>query len=134
MTNLRKVMLEELQRRNYAANTIDGYIYAIEDFARRFKRSPDRLGPRHVREYQAEQFRKRKFASNTVTIYLVALRFLYTKSLEKGALEFRRSLFTSPGHTFHLCRPDFVTLYSDPVSKGQRLKDNHPLLFSFFRL
>ena len=84
MTHLRKVMLEELQRRNYAANTIDGYIHAIEDFARRFKRSLDRLGPRHVREYQAEQFRKRKFASNTVTIYLVALRFLYTKSLEKG--------------------------------------------------
>ena len=84
MTHLRKMMLEELQRRNYAKNTIDRYIFAVEDFSRRFQRPPDRLGPRHIREYQAELFTKRKLAANTVALYLAALRFFYTKTLKKS--------------------------------------------------
>ena len=53
MTHLRKMMLEELQRRNYAKTTIDCYLRTVEDFSRHFHCSPDRLGPRHIREYQA---------------------------------------------------------------------------------
>jgi integrase/recombinase XerD len=53
MTRLRKMMLEELQRRNYSAATIRCYLRTVEEFSRRFNCSPDRLGPRHIREYQA---------------------------------------------------------------------------------
>ena len=83
MTHLRKMMLEELQRRNYAQTTIRSYIRIVEDFSRRFQRPPDRLGPKHIREYQAELFTKRKFAASTVTVYLAALRFFYTKTLRR---------------------------------------------------
>src|SRR2546422_11440955 len=83
MTRLRKMMLEELQRRNYAETTIDCYIHAVEDFSRHFHCSPDRLGPRHIREYQAELFQKRKFSPNTVAQRLAALRFFYTKTRKK---------------------------------------------------
>jgi len=34
MTHLRKMMLEELERRNYAQTTTHSYIQTIEDFAR----------------------------------------------------------------------------------------------------
>ena len=37
MTHLRKMMLEELERRNYAQTTIDCYVQTIEDFARYFR-------------------------------------------------------------------------------------------------
>ena len=84
MTRLRKMMLEELQRRNYAETTTRCYIRTVEDFSRRFKRSPDRLGPQQIREYQAELFKKRKLAASTVTVYLAALRFFYIKTLKKG--------------------------------------------------
>ena len=48
MTHLCKMMLEELQRRNYSQHTTRSYIRTVEDFARRFNRPPDRLGPRHI--------------------------------------------------------------------------------------
>ena len=84
MTHLRKLMLEELQRRNYSEETIRSYIHAVEDFSRRFNCPPDRLGPRHIREYQAELFQKRKLSSGTVVIRLAALRFFYTKTLRRA--------------------------------------------------
>jgi len=84
VTHLRKMMLEELQRRNYAETTIDCYIRAVEDFSRHFNCSPDRLGPRHIREYQAELFQKRKLSPNTVAQHLAGLRFFYVKTLKKA--------------------------------------------------
>jgi site-specific recombinase XerD len=77
------MMLEELQRRNYAETTINSYLRTVEEFSRRFNCSPDRLGPRYIREYQAELFQKRKFSPNTVAQRLAALRFFYTKTLKK---------------------------------------------------
>ena len=51
MTHLRKMMLEELQGRNFSEDTIRHYIRAVEDFARHFNRPPDRLGTSSVRQY-----------------------------------------------------------------------------------
>ena len=82
MTRLRKMMLEELQRRNYSENTIRHYVRTVEDFARHFHCSPDRLGSRHIREYQAELLQKGK-SPGTVTQRLAALRFFYVKTLKK---------------------------------------------------
>src|SRR5713101_7161603 len=72
------------QRRNYTETTIDCYIRAVEDFSRHFNCSPDRLGPRHIREYQAELFQKRNLSPNTVAQHLAGLRFFYGKTLKKA--------------------------------------------------
>jgi integrase/recombinase XerD len=84
VTRLRKLMLEELQRLNYSEETIRSYIHAVEDFSRRFNCPPDRLGPRHIREYQAELFQKRKLSPGSVAVRLAALRFFYTKTLRRA--------------------------------------------------
>src|SRR5260370_31866766 len=84
VTHLRKMMLEELQRRNYSQHTTRYYIRTVEDFARRFNLPPDRLGPRHIREYQAELFQKRKLSPGSVANRLAALRFFYIKTLKKA--------------------------------------------------
>ena len=84
MTHLRQIMLEELERRNYAQSTIRAYIRTVERFARHFHCPPDRLGPEHIRQYQAAMFRTWKLAPNTVTQRLAALRFLYIQVLKRG--------------------------------------------------
>ena len=52
MTCLRKVMLEELQRRNYSTITTRNYLRVVADFAKYFGKSPDKLGPNELRTYQ----------------------------------------------------------------------------------
>ena len=84
MTHLRQIMLEELERRNYAPSTIRCYIRTVEQFARYFHRPPDQLGPDHIRQYQAAMFRTWKLAPNTVTQRLAALRFFYIQVLKQG--------------------------------------------------
>jgi hypothetical protein len=50
VTPLRKRTLHELQRRNYAPSTIRSYLGAVEQFAEYFHRSPELLGPAHLRQ------------------------------------------------------------------------------------
>jgi site-specific recombinase XerD len=83
VTHLRKMVLEELERRNYTQSTTRAYIRTIEDFARYFKRPPDQLGPEQIREYIAYLFRERKLADNTVNQRVGALRFFFIKTLRK---------------------------------------------------
>jgi hypothetical protein len=45
VTQLRKMMLEELQRRNYSQTTVNTYLKVVEDFARHFG-SPAGIYPR----------------------------------------------------------------------------------------
>lgn len=84
MTRLRKIMLEELERRNYSEGTTRCYLRAVADFARYFHRPPDKLRPEHVREYQAYLFRERKLDASSVTQQLAALRFFFVKTLKRG--------------------------------------------------
>jgi hypothetical protein len=78
-------MLEELRRGNYAESTIDAYIHTVEHFSQHFHRSPDQLGPEHIRQNQAALFTRWKLAPNTVTQRLAA-RFFYVQVFEAGAL------------------------------------------------
>ena len=84
MTHLRQIMLEELERRNYAPGTIRCYIRTVEHYAQHFRCSPDRLGPEHIRRYQALMFSRWKLAPNTVSQSLAALRFFYIQVLKRS--------------------------------------------------
>ena len=83
MTHLRKAMLEELQRRNLSNNTARAYIRAVEEFSRYYNASPDRLGPKHIREYQAHLFTDRKLDAISVSQQLTGLRFFFIKTLKR---------------------------------------------------
>jgi integrase/recombinase XerD len=83
MTRLRKRMLEELQRRNYSPNTIRPYLYAVEDFARFFGKSPDKLGQEHLRQYQLHLVNDCKLTVETIAGRISAIRFFFVKVLRR---------------------------------------------------
>ena len=83
MTRLRNMMLEELQRRNYSQSTTRAYVRVVRELATYFRRSPDRLGPDHVRQFQAHLFRERRLNARTVVQYSAALRFFFVKTLKR---------------------------------------------------
>src|SRR3981189_3198969 len=82
VTHLRKMMLEGLQRPNYANRTVKAYIRIIQEFANHFHQPPDRLGPQHLRQYQAYLFQEKKLDAGTVQLHVAALRFFYGKTLK----------------------------------------------------
>jgi integrase/recombinase XerD len=84
VTHVRKIMLEELERRNYSQSTVRAYVSTITDLARYFKRPPDQLDPENIREYQAYLFRERKLDANTVNQRTGALRFFFNITLKKN--------------------------------------------------
>jgi site-specific recombinase XerD len=115
------MMLEELQRRNYSENTTRSYIRTLEDFARRFNLPPDRLGPRHIREYQVELFQKRKLSPGTVRQRLAALHFFYSKTLRK-AWSIAETPYPKKAHRLPtiLSQPEVAQLIGAAPTPGQR--------------
>jgi integrase/recombinase XerD len=83
VTHLRKMMLEELQRRNYSADTTRNYLRVVADFAKHFAKSPDKLGLNELRTYQAYLLRERKLTPGTVINQVAALRFFFVKTLKR---------------------------------------------------
>ena len=90
MTHLRNMMLEELERRNYSAGTTRRYLRFVERFAQHFHKSPDKLGPDHLRSYQAYLLRDRKLCPGSVENHVAALRFFFVRTLHRH--EFREFL------------------------------------------
>ena len=84
MTRLRKRVLEELERRNYSQATARTYVGAIRRFAEFFHRSPEQLGPEHVRQYQLHLVQVRKLLPKGIRTQMSALRFLYCKTLRRN--------------------------------------------------
>jgi Phage integrase, N-terminal SAM-like domain len=83
VTRLRKMMLEELQRRNYSEITTRKYLQYVTAFARHFGKSPDQLGPNELRSYQAYLLQERKVTPGTAVNCVAALRFFFVKTLKR---------------------------------------------------
>ena len=93
MTPLRRRMLEELQRRNYASETIRGYILSVKQFAEYFGKSPEKMGAEEIRRFQLYLLQEKKLAPGTVEMRMSALRFLYKKVLKRRDLTYDDLIF-----------------------------------------
>jgi integrase/recombinase XerD len=81
MTPLRERMIEDMQLRNFSEKTQRVYVNIVAAFARHFWKSPDQLGPDHVRSYLLYLARCKSEASMRGAC--AALRFLYSNTLDK---------------------------------------------------
>jgi integrase/recombinase XerD len=80
VTPLRQRMIQDLQLRNRSPDTIECYVRHVANFAQHFRRSPEALGPEHVREYQLHLLAE-KVSWSTFNQCVCALRFLYGTTL-----------------------------------------------------
>src|SRR5258708_9586144 len=99
-------MLDELQRRNYAATTVQCYIQAVERFAKHFHRPSDQLNRTHLREYQPYLLPVRKLEPRTVKLHVSALRFFFLRTLKR-----RHLLESIPYPMFPLRLPTILPAY-----------------------
>ena len=83
MNPLRQRMLEDLQIRHYAPTTIASYIRAVAEFAKHFGKSPDELGPEHIREYQLFLTKEKQVSLPSYIQAVCGLRFFYTNTLHR---------------------------------------------------
>jgi len=83
MTHLRQMMLDELQRRNYAQSTAEAYVHALKEFAAYYRKPPDRLGPKEISQFQLHLLRDRKLATRTVMQRVAAVRFFFVHTLKR---------------------------------------------------
>ena len=113
MTQLRQKMLEELQRRDYSHRTAKTYIRIVRDFAAYFHRSPDKLGPEHIRQYQAYLFQSKKLSTASVSQYVSAIRFLFVKTLRRHFLTEHIPFPKSPRRLPVVLSPEEVTRLID---------------------
>jgi integrase/recombinase XerD len=80
MTQLRRRMQEELQRRNYSEITCTCYVRHVAAFAKHFGKSPDLLGAEEIKQFQLHLIREKVSWSGYIQA-MAALRFLYVKTL-----------------------------------------------------
>jgi integrase/recombinase XerD len=83
VTPLRQRMLEDLQIRHYSPTTIRLYLHSVAEFARHFGKSPEQLGPEHIRCYQLFLIKDKQVSQSTYIQMVCALRFLYTHTLPR---------------------------------------------------
>jgi integrase/recombinase XerD len=136
MTHLRKMMLEELQRRNYAKTTAEAYIRALRDFAAYYRLPPDRLGPEQIRHYQLHLMRDKGLSPKTVKQHMAAMKFFYIHTLKRSfrwdqlpypkyterlpiilSLEEVRQMIDATTSLFH--RAILMTLYSTGMRRAE---------------
>lgn len=80
MTPLRQRLIDDLRMRNYSPRTVEAYVAGVARLAQHFNRSPDQLGPEHVRDLQIDLLRRR-VSWSLFNQTVCALRFFFNITL-----------------------------------------------------
>lgn len=81
MSPLRQRMLDDLRLRNLSANTCDAYLRAVEQLARYYHTSPDRVTREQVRQFLVHLVTVEKVSPSTFNVYRCGLQFFYRNTL-----------------------------------------------------
>lgn len=76
-TELKKIMIKEMELRNLDHKTKSCYLKSVADFANHFKEYPDKLGVAEMKTYQLHLIKKKRLSPNTVNRHLTGIRFFY---------------------------------------------------------
>jgi len=88
MTPLREQVELHMRLRGFSPRTHESYLHAMEELARRYRRSPGELSCAQVQIFLDELIRERQLAWATLNVYFSAYRLLYEQVLRRPAHEF----------------------------------------------
>ena len=80
MNPLRQRFIDDMRLRNLSPRTIEAYVHGVSKFAKHFGRSPDQLGPEHIRQFQLHLIGQQASWSQ-FNQAVCALRFLFRITL-----------------------------------------------------
>lgn len=83
MSELENQMKFDMELRGYSPLTIKNYILCVKNFAEHYEKSLEQLGENEVRNYLHYCITERKLCEGTVNYMRSAIKFLYTKSLDR---------------------------------------------------
>jgi integrase len=83
MTELRRRFLDDMTLHGLAPTTQTVYVYAVRQLAKHYRRSPDQLSEQELRDYFTYLIQKKQIASSTLRTQIFAVKFFYTKTLQK---------------------------------------------------
>ncbi len=95
---LRQRMIDDMTMRNLSPSTHETYIRAVAQFSAFHRRSPDKLGVEHLREYHLHLV-SRGLTANSICVKMSALRFFYGMTLRRPDIAGRIPM---PRRTDHL--------------------------------
>ena len=73
----------DMELRGYSPLTIKNYILCVKNFAEHYEKSLEQLGENEVRNYLHYCITERKLCEGTVNYMRSAIKFLYTKTLDR---------------------------------------------------
>ena len=79
---LRQRMIDDMTMRNLSANTQETYIRSVAQFSAFHRRSPDKLGVKHVRDFHLHLV-SRGLVAHSIAVKMAALRFFYGTTLRR---------------------------------------------------
>ena len=80
---LRQRMIDDMKIRNMAQNTQKAYVRAVQNFSRRFMKSPDKLTFENVREYQLHLISRGLQMASIIPI-MCGIRFFFETTLGRA--------------------------------------------------
>ncbi len=79
---LRQRMIDDMMMRNLSPNTQETYIRSVAQFSAFHRRSPDKLGVEHLRDFHLHLV-SRGLVANSIGVKMAALRFFYGTTLRR---------------------------------------------------
>ena len=83
MTPLRKRMIRELELRRKAPGTVSSYVKAVEELARYYRRSPDRISTEEIRDYMHFLIVGKKLSYSSCNHKIVAINFFFREVVRR---------------------------------------------------
>jgi site-specific recombinase XerD len=96
MTELRKRMIEDMQLAGLSRGTQEAYVRSVRKLAEHFRRSPDRITERELRDYLIHLRDGRGFAKGTFQKHFFAIKFFFVNTLGYDWALLTKKKFASP--------------------------------------